>query len=263
VKKVLVAIATFNREEVLFKTLRSISKARLSAHAEIHLFDDASDALSWDRVRSHFPWIKEIHLSEKNRGPDGNIIRILEYFSSSDFSHLLFLDSDCIVRQDVFDFVADLPDEAKTVWSAYRSRFHSECGQTSPSFVQKASLGALGMVLSRDQIETFLSEGRPEAKAVDWQIVFFFRARGFRFLAPVESRIEHIGWEGAHNKIGSPDRSIGFEATNAQDAELISDLFEALRQHRSLKTRCLDLYKTRMNSILRFRVRSALRALGI
>jgi hypothetical protein len=256
-------MATYNRPDLLLSTLRSISVANRLDGIEFQIFDDCSKTLSWASIRTDFPWITAIHPSDVNLGADGNLLRILEFFRSSSFTHLLFLDSDCVVRDDLFEFLLALPDDPKTVWSAYRSCFHSE-GRSSDheEFVEKASLGALGMFLSKNQVETFLSAPRPPS-AVDWQLVFFFRSKGCRFFAPSESRVEHTGWKGAHNRIGCPDRAVSFRATNPQDESLLAALREKFRHERNLKDRCLDLYKTRMNSIFRFRLRSVLKSWGI
>lgn len=262
--KLYVAIPTYNRPELLQQSLRSISKADLQGPLEFHLFDDCSDQVDWPGLRREFPFIGTLHLAEKNEGADQNILRMLKAFSQSDASHLFILDSDSLVNKEAFQFAlnltSSLPLNSLEIWSLYRSRFHTELKVDQQNQrVEKASLGALGMILPRGPVQEFLKTSFI-VKGLDWQMIFFMAKKGFRFYTPLASLVQHIGWEGSHNRIGSPDYGLDFVASNPTDQEILDQLKAKSREQSiELKSRLLTFYRLNVNSLFRFRLRQWLR----
>ena len=226
-KLITIAVATYNRQNILERMARSLYSSILSYPYEIRVYDDASTDYGKDELRRLFPNAASIIIHERNIGPDRNVKYIYHDFLDNGGDYLIHADSDLIFAQDWMEAAIRIED-TDGVLSLFNAKQHSG-EKIGNGLVEKKSIGCAGTVFKRNIIEQICNSRDVYAeKGIDWQWSRFLRSEGIRLITTEKSYVQHIGFVGDHSANGVFDYGEGFEVDSVQNGQMLNDTLEEL-----------------------------------
>jgi hypothetical protein len=206
---VLVGIPVHQRGELVRRCFATAAELELPAGSEIVVFDDASPTLDVPGLIALSGLSATYRRNAASLGADGMIARLWEHFLDSSHERLLFFDSDMIANRDTLvvarRFVATFPG----LLSLYNSRLHPGTPLT-PELIGKPVVGNAGTFWSRDLAELALRRS-DRSTARDFSYCRLFASEGIAVAATRQSRMQHLGVQGANNRMfGQLEHGLGF-----------------------------------------------------
>lgn len=218
-------ICTFNRKELLVKSLKSLGNVCGLERINIRIYDDCSTEYDEGFLRKIFPYADSIKRASKNQGADMNTAAMYEDFLQSSDEWLFNADSDLLYSADIIDRILELKDASGGFMTMFNCINHRTIG-TEKEFVIKDSVGAAGCLLSRNVVELILNQIQNRGFGFDVKYSRLLREHGFKLYATRHSYVQHIGVEGFNSRDINFDYGENFNVKDGLNAEIIEETFE-------------------------------------
>ena len=237
-KKIMLAMATYNRKEVLEKTIVSLTQEKNIEDVDIFIFDDCSTEYTKEDLKKMIPFAKQIVVRENNLRADRNMYQIHQDYINSNYDILLQVDSDVIFHKDFIEIIKSiLSTQTKyPVFSLYNSSNHPfvEKGNSleinKVIFKEKHSIGGICVLFTDKNILKNILDNIPKERksfAYDWYWSHKLQEKGTPVMVSEQSFLQHIGVEGQNNKeIKGIDIGLNFTPTNINDLEFLLHHYE-------------------------------------
>ena len=237
-KKIMLAMATYNRKEVLERTIVSLTQVKNIEDVDIFIFDDCSTEYTKEDLKKMIPFAKQIVVRENNLRADRNMYQIHQDYINSNYDILLQVDSDVIFHKDFIEIIKSiLSTQTKyPVFSLYNSSNHPfvEKGNSleinKVIFKEKHSIGGICVLFTDKNILKNILENIPKERksfAYDWYWSHKLQEKGTPVMVSEQSFLQHIGVEGQNNKeIKGIDIGLNFTPTNTNDLEFLLQHYE-------------------------------------
>ena len=181
--------------------------------ASVHLFVDETPALTVATVISMFP-SAEVHPVQHTFYPETSAdisTRIaFEYFYRSGFDIIVNIDSDTALHPDWLNFIQRNLKHSRGVMSLYNSAVHPT-NSCSDEVCWKDSIGAMGVVMTRQMVGDVLENVPYRIDSFDWGFVDLFRAQGVQVTLPRKSLALHYGMHGSNGNGSHIEHGLGFD----------------------------------------------------
>ena len=237
-KKIMLAMATYNRKEVLERTIVSLTQVKNIEDVDIFIFDDCSTEYTKEDLKKMIPFAKQIVVRENNLRADRNMYQIHQDYINSNYDILLQVDSDVIFHKNFIEIIKSiLSTQTKyPVFSLYNSSNHPfvEKGKSleinKVAFKEKHSIGGICVLFTDKNILKNILDNIPKVRksfAYDWYWSHKLQEKGTPVMVSEQSFLQHIGVEGQNNKeIKGIDIGLYFTPTNTNDLEFLLHHYE-------------------------------------
>ena len=237
-KKIMLAMATYNRKEVLEKTIVSLTQVKNIEDVDIFIFDDCSTEYTKEDLKKMIPFAKQIVVRENNLRADRNMYQIHQDYINSNYDILLQVDSDVIFHKNFIEIIKSiLSTQTKyPVFSLYNSSNHPFVENRNPLeinkiiFKEKHSIGGICVLFTDKNILKNILDNIPKERksfAYDWYWSHKLQEKGTPVMVSEQSFLQHIGVEGQNNKeIKGIDIGLNFTPTNINDLEFLLHHYE-------------------------------------
>ena len=232
-KKIMLAMATYNRKEVLERTIVSLTQVKNIEDVDIFIFDDCSTEYTKEDLKKMIPFAKQIVVRENNLRADRNMYQIHQDYINSNYDILLQVDSDVIFHKNFIEIIKSiLSTQTKyPVFSLYNSSNHPFVENRNPLeinkiiFKEKHSIGGICVLFTDKNILKNILDNIPKERksfAYDWYWSHKLQEKGTPVMVSEQSFLQHIGVEGQNNKeIKGIDIGLYFTPTNTNDLEFL------------------------------------------
>lgn len=179
----------------------------------VRLFVDETRELKVPEVKRMFPRAKVqkiVHEFKPKTSPDIATRMAFEYFYRSGYGILLNIDSDTALHVNWYSFINSHLETSHGVLSLYNSAAHGSL-RCSAELCEKATIGAMGVVMSRRLVGEVLANVPRRLGEFDWGFVEYFQSRGITILVPKRSLALHYGMHGANGDGNHTEKAIGFD----------------------------------------------------
>ena len=237
-KKIMLAMATYNRKEVLERTIVSLTQVKNIEDVDIFIFDDCSTEYTKEDLKKMIPFAKQIVVRENNLRADRNMYQIHQDYINSNYDILLQVDSDVIFHKNFIEIIKSiLSTQTKyPVFSLYNSSNHPFVENRNPLeinkiiFKEKHSIGGICVLFTDKNILKNILDNIPKERksfAYDWYWSHKLQEKGTPVMVSEQSFLQHIGVEGQNNKeIKGIDIGLYFTPTNTNDLEFLLHHYE-------------------------------------
>ena len=237
-KKIMLAMATYNRKEVLERTIVSLTQVKNIEDVDIFIFDDCSTEYTKEDLKKMIPFAKQIVVRENNLRADRNMYQIHQDYINSNYDILLQVDSDVIFHKNFIEIIKSiLSTQTKyPVFSLYNSSNHPFVENRNPLeinkiiFKEKHSIGGICVLFTDKNILKNILDNIPKERksfAYDWYWSHKLQEKGTPVMVSEQSFLQHIGVEGQNNKeIKGIDIGLNFTPTNTNDLEFLLQHYE-------------------------------------
>ncbi len=176
----------------------SLLEVKGICNEDIYVYDDASSEYDNKYIKEKIPNAKQIIVRESNLGADQNLYNAIYDFSCSNYTHMVVFDSDLLFEENILIFIRQNMCKTQGIMSVYNSCRHESIEQEDDIFVKKQSVGAAGLVLSKE-IANDIIDKVPLSRSYDWDICKHVTKQGIKIVVSNESHVQHIGFEGYNN----------------------------------------------------------------
>ena len=237
-KKIMLAMATYNRKEVLERTIVSLTQVKNIEDVDIFIFDDCSTEYTKEDLKKMIPFAKQIVVRENNLRADRNMYQIHQDYINSNYDILLQVDSDVIFHKNFIEIIKSiLSTQTKyPVFSLYNSSNHPFVENRNPLeinkiiFKEKHSIAGICVLFTDKNILKNILDNIPKERksfAYDWYWSHKLQEKGTPVMVSEQSFLQHIGVEGQNNKeIKGIDIGLYFTPTNTNDLEFLLHHYE-------------------------------------
>ena len=237
-KKIMLAMATYNRKEVLERTIVSLTQVKNIEDVDIFIFDDCSTEYTKEDLKKMIPFAKQIVVRENNLRADRNMYQIHQDYINSNYDILLQVDSDVIFHKDFIEIIKSIlyTQTKYPVFSLYNSSNHPFVENRNPLeinkiiFKEKHSIGGICVLFTDKNILKNILDNIPKERksfAYDWYWSHKLQEKGTPVMVSEQSFLQHIGVEGQNNKeIKGIDIGLNFTPTNTNDLEFLLQHYE-------------------------------------
>lgn len=234
----MLAMATYNRKEVLERTIVSLTQVKNIEDVDIFIFDDCSTEYTKEDLKKMIPFAKQIVVRENNLRADRNMYQIHQDYINSNYDILLQVDSDVIFHKNFIEIIKSiLSTQTKyPVFSLYNSSNHPFVENRNPLeinkiiFKEKHSIGGICVLFTDKNILKNILDNIPKERksfAYDWYWSHKLQEKGTPVMVSEQSFLQHIGVEGQNNKeIKGIDIGLYFTPTNTNDLEFLLHHYE-------------------------------------
>lgn len=226
--KISIAIATFNRKEVIEVTSKLFLKIK---NINLRIYDDKSSEYDEKFLKSIYPYATNIICREKNLKADRNMYEIYKDFLKTDDEILVQLDSDMIIGKDFFNIVFDIASEilnTEAVYSLYNSNMHQFLENSeikiisNETFRNKKHIGGACAIFTKKTIKKIIENIEiieDDFSSYDWRWSKYLNENNIPIYVSENSYVQHIGFGGQNNlKIECLD--IGYNFTGINDIDI-------------------------------------------
>lgn len=256
-----VGLTTYERESYLQITARSLSISERSLNWSLHVYDDASPALTADRLRELFPFATSLTRRTQNLGADNNQHQVMCDFLLSADTHLLFLDGDLLINPDWQHRALYVLGQGVQVLSLYNSACHETVATVlmgSERLAEKRDLGGAGTIFSREVVLAIVRDV-PPSRRFDWDWSHYLNQRQVPLYSLERSAVQHIGLSGTNSSYGNVDFGLGSLPDGAFNAEECVSFLERLLLAKSAEIAAIKRWVDETEELRRTRVSSVLR----
>ena len=193
---------------------------RVYEFSPVWLFVDETAAFGISDVRAILPRAivsKVVHEFLPRTSPDMSTRVAFEKFYESDYDILVNIDSDTALHPAWREFILAHINQSYGVLSLYNSAAHP-MRSCSNGLCVKDTVGAMGVVMTRQMVGKILQNVPRRLKAFDWGFVDFFRSNGITALVPQNSLALHYGMHGSNGNGSHIEHAVGFDESVFPDA---------------------------------------------
>jgi len=214
--KFAIVIPTYNRLDMIKKTLDSLFKTKLQ-NTLLIIIDDASNKETQDLIKNYNCLIPTIKFFKKeNKCMYDSFVmgfdHVIEYYPSIEY--LITLDSDTIHKENWLIKLYELyniVNNKNCIVTGFNTTSHHKIQKSFPNYHIKKSIGGINMFMNKNlyinHIKQILISGK---KDWDWAVVRYFEKKKFTFYCTKPSVIQHIGDIGMHSNPKKYDRALDF-----------------------------------------------------
>lgn len=226
--EIVLGITTYNRLDILKKSISSLKSSKLPKNCRFRIYDDHSTDYSINQLKEILPEAEVIHIQDQNQGSDGNIWTMYNDFVMRNEGGDVFVncDSDLIYKSDWLYEAIEALKKTDGVLSVFNTGNHRSIAE-SDEFVEKEDVGSAGTIFVYE-IARLIIERFPSIclSAFDYKWCDFLREIGIRLLCTRRSLVQHIGIDGFNSDISSFDFGTGFEVDTCVNGQIINDVIE-------------------------------------
>ena len=219
-------ICTYNRKEILLKSVNSLRLINGFDDIDIRVYDDCSDDFDIRFLEELFPKTAHIVRNNRNLGADRNTSLMYEDFLKTDNMWLFNADSDLIYRKDLMEAISKYKSQCDGIISFYNSFSHNDLGNEGEELVIKDNVGAAGCLIRRDIVEVILHGIKNNKMHFDIKFSKFLRNNGLKLYATKHSYVQHIGVNGFNSRDINFDYGKNFLCDSIYNATIIESTFE-------------------------------------
>lgn len=235
--KLLIGICTCNRKQIIEYTAKSLSEVKGIEKAKIVIYDDCSDEYDIDFLKKMYPMAYKIVRNEKRLGADYNTEQMYRDFCKSQENYLFNADSDLLFNSNVIDIIeenirATEKINSKIIFSVFNTPNHKIIKKIDENLYQKESIGAAGVVLSKQVVKTFVETIPKQYSYKIPSIDYFFCSKlkqdDYKILCTPNSYVQHIGLIGQNSFFYNTDWGENFEIETFNNAKAISEVLQEI-----------------------------------
>lgn len=222
--KIALLIPCYNRANYLRECLEYLERADLSKVYSVYFVDDTStDAENEKIYYSHASNNKWCFLfNDKNQGVVKTLYDGYNDLFSNDFTHVINLDSDALVRNDFIDRLIEnyIPGTLLTGFHSITMNRHTILEETEHFYIKK-SVGGINFCIDKAAYENYVKPALEDCirQPNNWDCLASLRAGKVYSLK--QSVIQHIGFESTLGHHDNPDVADTFIPINLPNVTLI------------------------------------------
>ena len=226
--EIILGITTYNRLDILKKSIVSLKTSKLPENCRFRIYDDHSTDYGIDQLKEILPEAEIIYIQNQNQGSDGNIWTMYK-----DFVHrnekgdiLVNCDSDLIYINDWLHVATKALRKTDGVLSVFNTISHHSINDWG-DFIEKEDIGSAGTLFDYDIVGLIIAKF-PDIclNAFDYKWSDFLHTKGIRLLCLRNSLVQHIGIDGFNSDISSFDFGKGFAVDSCVNGQIINDVIE-------------------------------------
>ncbi len=232
--KIVLGITTYNRINILKRSIESLRDSELPDNCVFRIFDDNSDEYGRKDLEELCPEAEYIHIQEKNMGADRNSwIMYKDFLEKNEGGDLLVnCDSDLIYKVNWLQEALKYIEETGGILSVFNTLNH-ESLEARGLLVEKKDIGCAGTIMSYSIVKKIISAFPEVYKGgFDYSWSNMLRKIGIRLWSTKNSLVQHIGITGFNSDINSFDYGMGFKVDSIKNGQVINDVVE------EFSTRC-------------------------
>lgn len=228
-----IAIATYNRRELLEKSINSLLQSNDLSQCNIRIYDDCSSQLSIEEIKTIIPQAT-ITRRPKNLGADKNCYLMYKDFLNTEDDIFVNADADLLYHPEWLTTALALLEKTDGVISLYNSINHnhlSTLNMGGNDLLIKKSLGAAGTIFTRATIMKIVESMDENSSnlSFDWKWSALLRKRGLQLYCTKRSYIQHIGNIGQNNSsLANADYGINFIPGNDLNSTYLEQFYHGL-----------------------------------
>ena len=226
--EIVLGITTYNRLDILKKSIMSLKSSKLPKNCKFRIYDDRSTDYGIDQLKEIFPEAEVIYIQNSNRGSDGNIWTMYNDFVQRNHAGDIFVncDSDLIYRNDWLYNAVESLKKTDGILSVFNTSSHHSIEDIG-EFIEKEDIGSAG-TLFEYEIVRLIIDRFPDIclSAFDYKWCTFLKEKGIRLFCTRRSLVQHIGIDGFNSDISSFDFGTGFEVDTCINGQIINDVIE-------------------------------------
>lgn len=238
--KITLAINTYNRKDILEKSICSLKKVKYLDQVNVRVYDDKSTDYNYDFLRKLIPFAKTIIVRKQNLKADKNMYMMYKEFLLTEDEYLIQIDSDMIYNENFILKSKEVCNELNTkefVASLYNSNLHKsnmskEKLIAKTVFKEKKTIGGACVLFSRKTIEKILENiviKNDDFKNYDYRWSNYLIKNKIKIFVSEESYVQHIGFEGQNTRgVSYFDLGKNFKATNFDDSNFLLKFYEEI-----------------------------------
>lgn len=209
--RLFICVPTHDRKAVVAQCLPTLIASK-APEDTVRCYNDGSSEYSAD-------WLLTLGADWAQNcvriGPDAQRrMHIMDFMAASEFTHLYFSDSDCIMDPTWRARLLDIHDRTGALTCGYNTQTHENYGNNTfkreGGIVWRRFAPGVSCLMSREQVEK-IAKAIPEAWAFDW---FIPGVLGYRCAISEQSVVDHVGYAGLHDEHQKPGHVSAERALN-------------------------------------------------
>ena len=237
---IVLGITTYNRLEVLQKSIVSLRNSKLPENCVIRVYDDCSTDFTREDLWKLIPEAEDIIVQNQNVGSDSNIWSMYRDFVKRNNKGDIFVncDSDLIYSVNWLQEALLLFDRTDGVMSVFNSSTHDVLDDGNDDLIQKKDIGSAGTFFSWDVLDAIIKKYPVMFQgSFDYAWCRYLGEQGIRLLCSKMSLVQHIGINGYNSDLSKFDYGMGFDVSTVDNGQIINDVLENMSKSQSDKKR--------------------------
>lgn len=237
--KIIMMISTYNRKEILEKSISSLKKVKKLEEVEIEIYDDKSSEYDEHYLKEKISFAKKITIRNENLKADRNMYTMYKDFLKTDGDYLLQVDSDMIYNEEFLTIIQKITKlKEKAVYSLYNSILHDFFQNIEEKYIdkiefgRKIDIGGACVLFSREIIEEIINDikiKKQDFTSYDYKWSRYLNSKNIPIYVSRISFIQHLGLGGQNNKkISAVDLGRGFIPSNKEDSQILLEYYEKI-----------------------------------
>lgn len=237
--KIIMMISTYNRKEILEKSISSLKKVKKLEEVEIEIYDDKSSEYDEQYLKEKITFAKKITVRNENLKADRNMYTMYKDFLKTDGDYLLQVDSDMIYNEDFLSIIQKITKlKEKAIYSLYNSTLHDFFQNIEEKYIdkiefgRKRDIGGACVLFSREIIEEIINNikiKKQDFTSYDYKWSRYLNSKNIPIYVSRISFIQHLGLGGQNNKkISTIDLGKGFIPSNKEDSQILLEYYEKI-----------------------------------
>ena len=182
--EIVLGITTYNRLDMLKKSIISLKSSKLPENCKFRIYDDQSTDYGTNQLKEILPEAEVIYIQDQNQGSDGNIWTMYNDFVQRNKSGDIFVncDSDLIYKSDWLYEAIEALKKTDGVLSVFNTENHRSIAEAG-EFVEKEDIGSAGTLFDYEIVKLII-ERFPGIclNAFDYKWCDVLRKKGIRLL---------------------------------------------------------------------------------
>lgn len=219
-----IAIPVYNREKLVKRMATSLYLSDLCVPYNICIYDDNSSDFDINTLKTLSPNAKKIVRHPNNMGADANIYYMYCDFLKSEDEYFFNGDSDLIFSKMWMRESLKLILKTEGVLSLFNTKTHPKLSDIDEELCLKRTVGAAGMLLTREHVKEIVMKFRNEDKmSFDWKVCDFFKRRKINIYCVNNSLVQHIGFESLNSRKCFFDYGENFIVDTIENGKILND----------------------------------------
>ena len=239
INHIVLGVTTYNRKEILQKSLNSLRQSGLDERCVIKIYDDSSNDMDKADLCSLVPEAESIYVQPHNLGSDANIRYMYADFVNCYSENDVFFnaDSDLIYTPGWIDISLSKFESTDGVLSIFNAPSHRVLTSKGDMII-KEDVGSAGTLFSWEVLNDLLPKiPQNDLGGFDYQWSRKVRQCGMRLFCLKKSLVQHIGIDGYNSDLARFDYGLGFKVGTVQNGQIINDVLAQAVQNQRNGTR--------------------------
>ncbi len=233
--KLTIGICTYNRKNIIEYTSKSLKEINNIECANVKIYDDSSVEYDINYLKKLYPMAKKINRTQENLGADYNTQKMYEDFLKSEDEYLFNADSDLIFNKDILTIIEKNINILKkankpVVFSVFNTSKHKTIKDFDENLCIKHSVGAAGVVFSKEVIKMFVNKipqkYSVQIPSIDHCFCDILRKNKYDIFCTKKSYVQHIGLIGQNSSGINVDWGKDFTSDTLTNANAIIEVLQ-------------------------------------